>query len=509
MFFSEATSVVGQFDRIAEIHKDNVAIVALGQETTYAELQQSAQELAHCLRWSLSIRAGDRIALYMPAGLELIVSMLAVQYLGCSFFPIYAGVPAKDVDGIIATSSVSACLTLRDADNDEKPQIYDMVSSRIVSIEQQDSTIRQTPLCHHDSDRQDRECYMIRTSGSTGVPKMVSVSNRNLIDRFQSVSDVQTYSSDDTWLLFHSPAFDFSVWEIWGALLYGGTLVIPDEETRKIPWEIVRLIKEQKITVLCQTPSYFNQIQIATRLLGPDYLSGLRYVILGGEAVNNETVGAFLEAHKHLPLRVFNMYGITEVTVHATCKELVLPLSDLGVNNIGKALLGTDIKIVDEAHSEVPVGKTGEIILSGRGVARYCPTTDNKGFGEFGPSGTWTYFSADRGRQLPNGEFEYLGRLNRQVKVAGFRVDLTEIEQSALSLDHVRDARAILAKSPARILLALITDKSKDEFDAGLKEVMPDYIWPSHCTAVEFQKFPINQNGKVDDSEIIHAVRKG
>ncbi len=509
MFFDETTSVVGHFDAIANAHKGNLAIVSKdGSTTTYAELREQAQRLALGLRRSLSIRRGDRVALQMPAGLELIVSMLAVQYLGCSFFPIYAGVPPKEVEGIISTSSVSACLTLGDTDANEMMQICDLVSSRIVMMGDHGS-YTEPALCHHETDLKDEECYMIRTSGSTGVPKMVSISNRNLIDRFRSVGDVQTYSPDDTWLFFHSPAFDFSIWEIWGALLYGGTLVIPDEQTRKTPWEIVRLIKKQQITILCQTPSYFNQIHIATRLLGPENLASLRYIILGGEVVNNEVVGEFLEVHQDLPLRVFNMYGITEVTVHATCKELVTPLSNLAVNNIGKALLGTNIKIVDQDHKEVPTGTAGEITLSGRGVARYCLTIENHGFNALGPEASWTYFSADKGRQLDNGEFEYLGRLNRQVKVAGFRIDLTEIEQLALSMEHVQDARAILVKSPVGILLALITDKSQDEFSSGLKNVLPDYIWPAHCAAVQFRKFPINQNGKVDDIEILRLASEG
>lgn len=409
MSFDRVTSVADRFDSISGAHGDNPVIVTSGETITYSELRLRAQTMASHLDRALDLSEGARMALFMSARVDLIVDMLAAQYLCCSFFPIRPGLPKNEVLDAVTSASARACLTL-EANEKGRACFRDLIIDRRIS--QDAAAAPETMLPNRMEDRLDAELYLIRTSGSTGVPKMVSVSHRNLIDRFLSVEEVQTYTGQDIRLFFHSPALDFSVWEIWGALHYGGTRVIPDDDTRKIPWEIVKLIKAHGITLLCQAPSYFNQIHLAIRVFGPEQTSTLRYVILGGEAVIMETVTGFLELHCKCGVRVFNMYGITEVTVHATNKELSLPLNNPHVGNIGRLLKRAKIAIVDENQQELPIGAAGEIAVSGPGVARYFPDTEVAGFRRLGPDKTWIYLSGDQGRQNSDGEFEYLRRMN-------------------------------------------------------------------------------------------------
>ncbi|MFE0220190.1 amino acid adenylation domain-containing protein, partial [Streptomyces albidoflavus] len=276
--------------------------------------------------------------------------------------------------------------------------------------------------------------YVIHTSGSTGRPKGVPVPHAHVVRLFEASGEHFRFGADDVWTLFHSYAFDFSVWELWGPLLHGGRLVVVPYEVSRSPREFLRLLDEEKVTVLNQTPSAFEQLVLADA--ATDRPTGsLRYVVLGGEALVAERLRPWADRHGLDAPELVNMYGITETTVHVTFHRLVrADLEDprrRGV--IGRPLPDLRVYVLDAAGRPVPPGATGEMYVSGPGVApgylnrpelteeRFLPDP-------FGAPGTRMYRSGDLARWRPDGTLVHAGRADQQVKIRGFRIEPGEIE---------------------------------------------------------------------------------
>ncbi|MDS0140063.1 MULTISPECIES: non-ribosomal peptide synthase/polyketide synthase [unclassified Amycolatopsis] len=462
-------------------HPDAVALTAEGTHCTYAELNARANRLAHRL---IALGAGPErfVALRLPRSPEQVVAILAVLKAGAAYLPIDPATPAERVERMCADTAPVAVLGPDDVDVAEGPDT--------------DPPPRCTP---------DHPAYVIYTSGSTGLPKGVVIPHRNVTRLFAATARFG-FGRDDVWTLFHSYAFDFSVWEIWGPLLHGGRLVVVPHAVSRSPREFLRLLADERVTVLNQTPSAFYQLVRADED-DPGARLALRYVIFGGEALDTRRLAGWFARHGDRAPRLVNMYGITETTVHVTEHDLRSDVDTPGV--IGTALPDLRGYVLDADLNPVPAGVPGELYVAGDGLARgYLgrPGLTAARFvaDPFGAPGSRMYRSGDRVSRTHDGALRYHGRADQQVKIRGFRIEPGEIEATLLALPDVGSA-AVLAREdePGRKrLVAYVVPARPDAppSTARLREhlgrSLPDYMVPS--AFVTLGELPLTRNGKLD-----------
>ncbi len=359
--------------------------------------------------------------------------------------------------------------------------------------------------------RPDGLAYVIYTSGSTGAPKGVMVTHHNVVRLFEATARWYRFDAGDVWTLFHSYAFDFSVWEIWGALLHGGRLVVVPYWVSRSPEAFHDLLVRERVTVLNQTPSAFRPLIRADADAGAERRRALalRHVIFGGEALDVGDLRPFWDLHGDAEPRLVNMYGITETTVHVTVRpvtraDLARPWSSV----IGEPLADLRVHILDAHRQPVPVGVVGELYVGGGGVARgYLgrPELTAERFladplAEHG--GGRLYRTGDRGRYLAGGGIEYLGRGDLQVKVRGFRIELGEIEAALDQHPAVREA-VVMARvdgeGDARLVAYVVAGAAAlpaAELRTFLEDRLPEHMVPAAFVALA--ALPLTSNGKVD-----------
>ncbi|MEU7109986.1 amino acid adenylation domain-containing protein, partial [Streptomyces sp. NPDC046215] len=354
--------------------------------------------------------------------------------------------------------------------------------------------------------------YVIHTSGSTGRPKGVVIPHSNVIRLFETSAAHFAFGPDDVWTLFHSYAFDFSVWEIWGPLLHGGRLLIVPQTTTRSPAEFLELLRTEQVTVLNQTPSAFLQLITADTdtPAGTDPLA-LRYVIFGGEALEPAHLRPWAQRHGTTSPALVNMYGITETTVHVTHQQITDTLIE---DPSARSLIGTPLPdlrvyVLDHCLKPVPPGRTGEMYVAGPGLARDylgrpALTAGRFVADPFGPPGTRMYRTGDLARRTPEGTLEYAGRADQQVKIRGFRIEPGEIE-AALAAHPAVARAAVTARQTQgagdRMLVAYAVpapghQPAPAELRAHLATVLPEHMVPSACVLLD--ALPLTANGKLD-----------
>ncbi|MFJ8470294.1 amino acid adenylation domain-containing protein, partial [Streptomyces swartbergensis] len=350
--------------------------------------------------------------------------------------------------------------------------------------------------------------YVIYTSGSTGRPKGVLVPHRNVVALFAAAREVLEFGADDVWSWFHSLAFDFSVWELWGALLHGGRVVVVPFDVSRSPGEFAELVERERVTMLSQTPSAFYQLMAAL----PEragVLGGLRAVVFGGEALEPARLAGWWERFGGAGPRLVNMYGITETTVHVTYQDLG-PEVGGGGSVIGRGLPGLSVFVLDEWLRPVPVGVSGELYVAGvqvaRGYAGRAGLTGERFVAcPFGVPGGRMYRTGDRGRWMPGGGLVFAGRADEQVKIRGFRIEPGEVAAVLAAHPAVAQA-AVVARDDAPGGLRLVGYVVPGEgAEAGgltgtvrafAAERLPSYMVPS--AFVELDALPLTVNGKLD-----------
>jgi len=342
--------------------------------------------------------------------------------------------------------------------------------------------------------------YVIYTSGSTGKPKGVGI-NHGQVERLLASTEEQFhFNSDDVWTLFHSYAFDFSVWELWGALCYGGRLVVVPYLVSRAPAEFYELLVREGVTVLNQTPSAFRQLEAVAE---PGRWK-LRVVIFGGEGLELRSLQGWFERYGEEQPRLVNMYGITETTVHVTYREVRKRDAERGGSAIGTGLSDLRLYVLDEQQQLAPTGVVGELYVGGGGVGRgYLKrpelTAERFICDEYsGVKGGRLYRSGDLVRWDANGGLEYVGRADEQVKIRGHRIELGEIEAALGALTSVQDA-VVLARDER--LVAYIVKASEEppthsELRSHLKKSLPDYMIPAVFVFID--SLPLTVNGKLD-----------
>ena len=436
------------FEDRVDATPDAVAIVYERQSLTYAELNEKANQLARHLR-SYGVRADELVGLCVERSLDLVVGLLGILKAGGAYMPLDPNYPTERLRYMLSDAAPKVLLT-----QGQLKERLPRTSAAVMVLDDEWSDVARWPTGNLDCStlglRSDNLSYVIYTSGSTGKPKGVMIEHRNVTRLLAATEKWFHFNGEDVWTLFHSFSFDFSVWELWGALAYGGRLVIVPYQTARSPEDFYRLICSEAVTVLNQTPSAFAQL-IGAQASSTEPHS-LRVVIFGGEALDPRMLSSWVERNGVNRPRLINMYGITETTVHVTYH----PLSKADVESGNKSVIGRAIPdlrtyLFDSAGQPVPVGVVGEIYVGGAGVARGYLNRPELTVGRFVADpfgcepGARLYRTGDLGRWRTDGNIEYLGRNDHQVKIRGFRIELGEIETQLAQHPQVREA-AVLAR---------------------------------------------------------------
>ncbi|NLF45629.1 MAG: amino acid adenylation domain-containing protein [Syntrophomonadaceae bacterium] len=471
---------------------DKTAVVFEDKNLSYRELNDKASCLAKVLR-EKGVQPGEIVGLMVPRSLEMITGILAILKAGGAYLPIDTDYPPERIEYMLEDSGARLLLA--------QAGLMDRINfnGEILLIDglNLDNGNNSNPAnLNQPSDL----AYLIYTSGSTGKPKGAVISHTNVVRLIKNSNTAFDFNDQDVWTLFHSIAFDFSVWEMYGALLSGSTLVVVPKDITRDPAAFAKLLKSEGVTVLNQTPSAFYAL-----LNEEEYkrLPGIRYVIFGGEALQP---GKLKEWRKHHPeTKLINMYGITETTVHVTYKEIQDHEIESNSANIGKPLPTTSVYIMDARQNLLPIGCAGEICVGGLGVGRgYLnrpELTEEKYIcNPYIPKET-IYRSGDLARWQADGTLEYLGRIDHQVKIRGYRIELGEIENCLLAWAVIKEA-VVIDRNDAdgdKYLCAYYVSESElpvTELRSHLAQALPHYMIPSYF--IRLGELPLTPNGKID-----------
>ncbi|MFD8999101.1 amino acid adenylation domain-containing protein [Streptomyces abikoensis] len=509
----EHRTLVELYEEAARRHPDRTAVTCDGASLTHAGLSARANRLARLLA-GRGIGPGAIVALALPRSLELVVGLLAVAKCGAAYLPMDPDYPADRLAYMLADAAPAAVVT--DTATAARIPAHDLP---VVLVDGTDADAYPADdLTDADRTRAQRPgdaAYVIYTSGSTGRPKGVPVTHHNVTRLFSATDHWFGFDENDVWTLFHSYAFDFSVWEMWGALLYGGRLVVVPHLVSRDPAAFLGLLADEGVTVLNQTPSAFYQLMAADsqrdKGADPGRDLALRYVVFGGEALELGRLDDWYERHADDAPTLVNMYGITETTVHVSYVALDRASAAAGTSStIGVNIPDLRVYVLDPYLQPVPPGVTGEMYVAGEGLARgylgrHALTAERfvaDPFAHlFGESGSRMYRSGDLARRRPDGTLEYFGRADHQVKIRGFRIELGEIE--AVLADHpdVADAAVVVREdTPGDKRLVAYAVPAHDTTPALLREhtrgELPGHMVPS--AVVLLDRLPLTANGKLD-----------
>jgi amino acid adenylation domain-containing protein len=493
------------FEAQVEETPDAIAVIFETEQLTYQELNARANQLAHYLQ-KLGVKPEVLVGICVERSLEMVIGLLGILKSGGAYVPLDPAYPPERLNFILKDTQVSVLLTQQHLIENlpQHPTRLFCLDTDWENVAQQSS---QKPISKCTIDNL---AYIIYTSGSTGQPKGVLVNHSNVVRLFAATEFWYNFKQHDVWTLFHSIAFDFSVWEIWGALLYGGQLIVVPYWLSRSPEQFYKLLLTHKVTILNQTPSAFRQLMQVEECLRNGNKLALRKVIFGGEALQLESLRPWFECYGDQSPQLINMYGITETTVHVTSRPLrITDLELASASLIGRPIDDLQVYLLDRYGQPVPIGVPGEMYVGGPGVVRgYLnrPKLTSERFipNRFSdkPNGR-LYKSGDLARYLPNGDIEYLGRIDHQVKIRGFRIELGEIEAIISQYLGVRETVVIVSEDSAnsqRIIAYVVPQKEQtlaiSELRSFLKSKLPNYMIPAVFIILE--AIPLTANGKVD-----------
>ena len=486
------------FEEQAALRPDAVAVIYQDQQLTYGELNRQANRLAHRLR-DLGVRPEVLVGLCMERSLEMIVGLLGILKAGGAYVPLDPGYPRERLAFMAQDTGIRVVLSesrLAGFVPSEREEVVCLDTWKDTDRDEHEENL----VCDSTSDNL---AYVIYTSGSTGEPKGVEITHRGIVRLLFGV-DYASFDAEQVWLHLAPISFDASTLEIWGALLHGARCVLFPERIPNAP-QLREVIRKQCVNAMWLTASLFNAILDEA----PDVLLPIDQLLVGGEALS---IAHVRRARKVLPAtRLINGYGPTEGTTFTCCysipKEIGESISSIP---IGRPIGNTRVYILDHRLEPVPVGVAGELYIGGDGLARGYLNRPELTAEKFiahpfsSEPGARIYRTGDLARYRPDGNIEFLGRMDHQVKIRGFRIELEEIE---IALQQHADVSQCVAAAPEdaageKRLVAYVVPANPDRAPAisglrdFLKQKLPDYMVPA--AFVMLPNLPLTPNGKID-----------
>lgn len=493
------------FEEQVERTPDAVAVVFEEKCLTYRGLNNKANQLAHYLQ-QLGVGPEVLVGIYVERSLEMVVGLLGILKAGGAYVPLDSTYPSERLAFMLADTQAPVVLTRQ-----QLLTKLDGYEGHIVCLDSDWEQISQESVENLVGVAVANSLsYVIYTSGSTGKPKSVLVRHASVVHLFKVIHDYFHFDKRDVWSLFHSYAFDFSVWELWGGLVSGGRVIVVPYEVSRSPEAFYNLLHTEQVTILSQCPLAFHQlIQIEEATPNAQKLA-LRHVIFGCEAFDFQILKLWFDRQgKHAP-QLAVMYGPTETTVFVTYYSLsATDLASPRGSIIGKPIPGLQIYLLDRYKQLVPVGVPGEVYIGGAGLAEgylHRPELTAERFvsNPFSQKlNACLYKSGDLARYLPDGNIEFLGRIDQQVKIRGFRIELGEIEEALGQHPQIREAVVVAREDTPgdkRLVAYIVAVQGKVPVSSNLrsflKEKLPEYMLPS--TFMLLDALPLTPNCKVD-----------
>ena len=501
------------FEQQVARRPDAVAVSCGSQSWTYRELDERANRLARHLV-ERGVGPDTLVGLCTGRSLAMIEGLLAILKAGGAYVPLDPQYPPARLHYMLGNSTVRVLLT--QTEWRDSLTLPDGVEALCLDDEAQRAAWARQPATRIEPVslglRPSHLAYVIYTSGSTGQPKGVPIEHRQVARLLSGTQAWFGFDHRDVWTVFHSLAFDFSVWEIWGALALGGRAVIVPRGVAQSPQHFLQLLESERVTVLNQTPTAFRGLvgEVARR---ESLELALRHVVFGGEALHFGSLAAWYQHLGDQSPRLVNMYGITETTVHVTYR----PLSKADVTEpaslIGEPIGDLALYLLDPHGQPVPRGVVGEMYVGGAGVGRgylHNPALTQERFvaDPFNPAGGRMYRTGDLARRRRDGGLEYMGRIDHQVKVRGFRIELGEIEAALSRAPGVASAVVLARRQPGgegQRLLSYVVPHAGERpstaaLRAWLKSQLPEHMVPAGLAIID--SLPVTANGKID----MHAL---
>ncbi|WP_116113529.1 non-ribosomal peptide synthetase [Austwickia chelonae] len=468
---------------------------------TYDELADAKNELADLLR-ACGVGPGRRVAVALPRAVEQVVALVAVVSAGGAYVPLDTAYPDDRLIYVLSDSAPQVVLVAPE----HKERFAGLlersgVEARLLVTGEETLDAEDLAVPGRSESGWHDPAYVIYTSGSTGRPKGVVVTHSSVVTLLANTQPDMNFGPDDVWVQFHSYSFDFAVWELWGSLVYGGELLVPDYGLTRSPMDFHRLVRDRAVTVLNQTPSAFYRFVEADRHAG-EPLPALRRVIFGGEALDLDRLRDWVDRHGTTSPELVNMYGITETTVHVTHRVLTDEdfASEETTSPIGGPIPGLTVHLLDDRLRPVPPGRVGAIYVAGAQVSagylgRPALTSGRFVADPFAGDGSRMYHTGDLARRTLSGELEFTGRADDQVQLKGFRVELGEVESVIRAVDGVVDVAVTVADTGDH-LVAHLVGRAAPDLAERLATTLPTHMIPGRFLTVD--ALPLTVNGKLD-----------
>ena len=498
--YPQQETITSLFEKQVLKSPNAIATVYEGQKLTYKQLDEKSNQLANYLR-EKGVKDETFVPICVERSLNMIVGILAIIKAGGVYVPVDPNYPQERVDFILNDLQAEIVVT--------ENAFAEFFSEKIhtVQLDTLAETLETYPTGKTENTVSSSQLlYVIYTSGTTGTPKGVLITHENVVRLFYNENSLFNFNEKDVWSMFHSYNFDFSVWEMYGALLFGGKLVVVPSSYTKDPELFGSLLANEGVTILNQTPSAFNVLQ--ERVIQNKLDLKVRYVIFGGEALHPQIVKNWKANYSDCKL--INMYGITETTVHVTYKEITDKEIESNQSNIGVPIPTLGCVILDDSQELVPIGVQGELYITGAGLARGYLNRKELTEERFvtlnlGNEEKRYYRSGDLAKINTEGELEYLGRKDDQVKIRGYRIELGEIEAALEQLSNIKQS-VVLAREDVsgnkQLVAYVVTNEGFDQkvIQEELITKLPEYMVPK--LYVSLPEFPLTSNGKIDKKNL-------